>query len=334
MYLYWNRRGFLGVSLGGIVASNAIARGDWLDDEVIPRTLTYKAVGDCSIQADFYGGSREVRRPIAVWIHGGALIMGDRRGIDRALLAELLGAGFVVVSIDYRLAPETKLPAILEDVKDALAWVRAEGPAEFGGNPERMVVLGGSAGGYLTQACGYLVRPRPRALVSFWGYGDIAGEWYSRPDAFYRQQPLVAEDEARSSVGSEVIAVPAPGNRRFRFYLYCRQNGLWPKEVAGHDPDADAKAFDEFCPLRNVSAEYPPTLLIHGTKDTDVPHEQSVLMDRELSRHGVAHDFISLEGAGHGLGGVDKAVVADVYRRVLAFLKEHSGGDAARGLTP
>jgi acetyl esterase/lipase len=296
-----------------------------VQDERKAQTITYKTVGDCAIKADVYGAARGEDRPVAVWIHGGALIMGDRRGIDRALLAELLGAGFVVVSIDYRLAPETRLPAILDDVRDALAWVRAAGPREFGGDPDRLVVLGGSAGGYLTQVCGYLVRPRPRALVSFWGYGDIAGDWYSKPDEFYRRQPLVSEAEARAAVGTEEISEPPRGNERFRFYLYCRQNGLWPKEVAGHDPDTEPKAFDTLCPIRNVSAEYPPTLLIHGTKDTDVPHEQSVLMERELSRHGVPHELISLEGAGHGLGGVDKAVVDEVYRRVLEFLGRHAG---------
>jgi acetyl esterase/lipase len=308
-----------------LVASGKLARATDLGDEQEPRTLTYKTVGACAIKADVYGASSGAERPVAVWIHGGALIMGDRRGIDRALLAELLGAGLVVVSIDYRLAPETKLPAILDDVRDALAWVRAEGPRQFGTDPDRLVVLGGSAGGYLTQVCGYHVRPRPRALVSFWGYGDIAGAWYSRPDAFYLRQPLVSEDEARAAVGTEVIAEPGARNERFRFYLYCRQNGLWPKEVAGHDPDAEPRAFDPLCPARNVTAEYPPTLLVHGTKDTDVPHEQSVLMDRELTRCGVPHELISLEGAGHGLGGVDKAVVADVYRRVLRFIQDHIG---------
>ena len=54
--------------------------------------------------------------------------MGDRRGIDATLRDELIKAGYVVVSIDYRLAPETKLPAILDDVKDAFAWIRSEGP--------------------------------------------------------------------------------------------------------------------------------------------------------------------------------------------------------------
>ena len=130
---------------------------------------------------------------------------------------------------------------------------------EFVGNRSgRVVVLGGSAGGYLTLVSGYLVEPRPAALVSFWGYGDITGPWYSRPDPFYRRQPLVTEAEARAAVGSTTVAEPPAKNQRSRFYLYCRQNGLWPKEVAGHDPDAEPKAFDAFCPLRRVTAQYPP----------------------------------------------------------------------------
>jgi len=249
--------------------------------------------------------------------------MGDRRGIDRTLLGELIKAGYVVVSIDYRLAPETKLAAILDDVKDAFAWARADGPKTFGARIDRIAVLGGSAGGYLTLTCGYLIEPRPAALVSFWGYGDIAGSWYSRPDAFYRRQPLVTEAEARAAVGTTEVAEPPPGNQRGRFYLYCRQNGLWSKEVAAHDPDSEPKAFDPYCPARNLSAKYPPTLLIHGTKDTDVPHEQSVVIDRELSRKGVPHEFISVPGAGHGLGGVDKTVLAGIYQRVLDFLKRY-----------
>lgn len=319
-----DRRAFLAASVAGL-ALPGLVHGTGAEPELTPQTFTYKSVRGCALKADVFGSARGTSRPAAVWIHGGALILGDRRGVDRALLAELVRAGFVVVSIDYRLAPETKLPAILDDVGDALRWVRADGPRTFGADPDRLVVLGGSAGGYLTLTCGYRVRPRPRALVSFWGYGDVAGDWYSRPDAFYRRQPLVPEAEARAAVGTEVIAEPPPGNRRSRFYLYCRQNGLWPKEVAGRDPDAGPKAFDAFCPVRNVSAGYPPTLLVHGTDDTDVPYAQSVLMDRELARHGVPHELITVPLAGHGLRGVDGAVVADIHRRVLAMLRRHTG---------
>lgn len=319
----WRRRAFLGASVAAMASTTPAPRPFAFGTEVSRETFTYKTAGACEIKADVFNASPRERRPLAVWIHGGALIMGDRRGIDGTLLGELTKAGYVVVSIDYRLAPETKLPAIFDDVRDAFKWVREEAPKRFGARSDRISVLGSSAGGYLTLATGYLFEPRPAALVSFWGYGDIAGPWYSRPDAFYRRQPLVAEAEARASVGTKEIAEPPPRNQRSRFYLYCRQNGLWPKEVSGLDPDTEPKAFDRFCPVRNVTGDFPPTLLVHGTKDTDVPHEQSVVMDRELARHRVAHEFISVAGAGHGLGGVDDARVAAIHERVLAFLNRY-----------
>jgi dipeptidyl aminopeptidase/acylaminoacyl peptidase len=108
-----------------------------------------------------------------------------------------------------------------------------------------------------------------------------------------------------------------------RFYLYCRQNGLWPKEVAGFDPQSDPKALEPFCPIRHVTENYPPTMLIHGTNDTDVPHEQSVQMNRELARHGVPHEFISVQGGGHGLGGLERNRLAEIRERVVTFLGRH-----------
>jgi acetyl esterase/lipase len=271
-----------------------------------------------------YGATRGVVRPGVIWIHGGALIMGDRSRIDRALLDSLIAVGYVVISIDYRLAPETKLPAIIDDVRDACRWVRERGPELFSVASDRVAVMGASAGGYLTLVSGYAVEPRPKALVSYYGYGDVAGAWYSRPDPFYRSQPIVPDNEARAGVGGAVRAEsPGNNNDRRRFYLYCRQQGLWPREVVGIDPDKEPKAFNPFCPIRNVTAAYPPTLLIHGTEDTDVPYEQSKTMDRELTRNGVRHELITVAGAGHGLVGVDPAVAAGVRRRVLGFLADH-----------
>lgn len=286
------------------------------------RTFTYKTVEHCEIKADVHGGSDKTR-PVVIWIHGGALIMGSREQVDRALLGKLLKAGYVVVSIDYRLAPETKLPAILEDLQDAYKWVREKGPELYHIDPKQVAVMGGSAGGYLTLAAGYRVDPPPKALVSFWGYGDISGAWYSRPDPFYSKLPPVPKEEAYQAVGGPVIAGSSGRNNRYRFYLYCRQQGIWPSEVAGHDPDKEPKLFEAFCPVRNVTAKYPPTLLIHGTKDTDVPYEQSAVMAKELGRKGIEHELITVQDAGHGLPGVKPAVLADIQDRVLAFLNKH-----------
>jgi acetyl esterase/lipase len=317
------RRSFLGASFSGAIAAATDFPARASGARAGCTTYTYKTAGECAIKADVYNASPGDKRPLAVWIHGGALIMGNRNGLDRALLAELTGAGYVVVSMDYRLAPETKLPSILDDVRAAFAWVQTEGPKRFGARTDRIAVLGGSAGGYLTLATGYLIEPRPAALASYWGYGDISGAWYSKPDPFYRRQPLVSEAEARAAVGTDPISEPAAANRRGRFYIYCRQNGLWTKEVTGLDPVTDAKSLDRFCPVRNVSAQYPPTLLVHGTSDTDVPHNQSVFMDKELARHNVPHEFISIPGGGHGLAGIERSRVAAIHKRALAFLRRH-----------
>jgi acetyl esterase/lipase len=291
--------------------------------EVSKKTYAYKTVGQCEIKADVYRASGDCLQPVAIWIHGGALIMGHRGGIDRTLLDKLLKAGYTVVSIDYRLAPETKLPGILEDVQDACNWVRDKGPGLFNIDPRKMAVTGGSAGGYLTLTTGYRVKPRPTVLVSFWGYGDIAGAWLSRSDPFYSTMPAVTKEEADRAVGGSILSESSGRNNRHRFYLYCRQQGLWPKEVAGHDPDQEPQAFDPFCPVRNVTATYPPTLLIHGTKDTDVPYEQSAMMAKELDRKGVEHKLLTIKDAGHGLAGAKPSVLAETQERVLAFLNKH-----------
>ncbi len=287
-----------------------------------PTTYTYKTVGALPIKADVYRLKGDDVRPVIVWIHGGALISGSRTNINAEQRKRYLDAGFVIVSIDYRLAPETKLKGIIEDVQDAFKWVRAEGPKLYKIDPKRVGVVGHSAGGYLTLMTGFAVEPRPQALVAFYGYGDITNEWYSKPDKFYREnRKLVTKEEAYKSVGTKETTGPRPG----QFYLYCRQNGLWPKEVAGFDPDKEPVAFDRFCPIRNVTKEYPPTLLLHGDKDTDVPHQQSVDMAAELKKHSVVHGFISIQNGGHGFDGAMKdAKVAAAFDEVIAFLKKHT----------
>ncbi len=186
------------------------------------QTFTYKTVDHCQLQADVYRSPGPEVRPALVWIHGGALIAGSRAWIARYQVERYLAAGFCVIAVDYRLAPETKLPAIIEDLQDSLRWVREQGPDLFAVDPQRLAVVGHSAGGYLALMAGFAASPRPKAVVSFYGYGDITGPWYSQPDPFYRQQGLVTPEQAAAAVGKLPLAA-ADWNDRSPFYLYCRQ---------------------------------------------------------------------------------------------------------------
>lgn len=307
------------LTLCGSFAMSPLAIG-----EVTKRTFTYKKIGTLEIKADVFREADDRPRPVVVWIHGGALIMGHREGVSQRLKDAMLAAGYVFVSIDYRLAPETQLPEVIADVEDALKWVHDEGPKLFHANPDRIAVSGGSAGGYLTLTAGYRAKPRPVALVAFWGYGDLVGDWYSTPSPHPRHNQVKID---REKAYAQVSGPPISDARDRKgdggaFYQYCRQTGSWPKAVSGWDPRTEAEKFAPFMPLKNVTKDYPPTLLIHGESDTDVPYEQSVLMAAEFKRNGVSHRLISLPNAEHGLDGGDKTQIDNAYRDAFAFLRE------------
>jgi len=105
---------------------------------MVLHTVTYKTLATGQIHADVYVPDGGAGGPTLVWIHGGALIFGHRGGIHPAQRDQYLAAGYVLVAIDYRLAPEVKLPAILEDVQDAFRWVRTQGTARFAIDPQRV----------------------------------------------------------------------------------------------------------------------------------------------------------------------------------------------------
>lgn len=264
-------------------------------------TITYKSVNGLEIQADVYPAENNSPSPapVVVWIHGGALIMGNRTWMRPALRSLLRKASYAQISIDYRLAPETKLPAIIEDVCDAFRWIRSVGNNRYGLDANRTAVVGHSGGGYLALMAGVHVKPRPRVIASFYGYGDIVGPWYSMPDPFYCQSPAVKKDDAYAAVSGAPLSADYRDKRRGAFYLYCRQNGLWPLEVRGIDPHKNPEAFIPYCPVRNVTKDFPPTILLHGTADTDVPYQLSADMADALKTAGVAHEFVTIPGGPH-----------------------------------
>jgi acetyl esterase/lipase len=294
-------------------------------------TFVYKTVEACPLSVDVYPAEASGPAPVVVCIHGGCLIYGGRSEIasgGAGVLRERLGErGYTQVSVDYRLAPETKLAGIVEDVQDAWRWVHEELPRFYEVDTSRVGVLGRSAGGYLTLMAGFCVEPRPAALVAFYGYGDIM--WYLEPSAFYRStQPLLTTEEASKLVGTAPLSETLDGARD-SFYRHCRQQGTWIQHVTGLEPVTEAESLEPFRPIRNVSGAYPPTLLIHGTSDTDVPHEESAAMADALKAEGAIGELLSLDSVEHGfdfaltsadLSAEEPSAEARAIDRVLTFV--------------
>jgi acetyl esterase/lipase len=290
------------------------------------KTFVYKIIGQDSIRSDFYRISQDtIIRPFIVWIHGGAFIWGSRNSLPKEQLELYLHAGYSVVSIDYRLAPETKLHEIVEDIKDAIIWAQNNG-AQLRIDPKRVFVIGHSAGGYLALMSGAILTTPPRAIVSFYGYGDIESEWCNQPDSFYIHLGVVPQEKAYQSIHSSVIT-QASNEERFDFYVYCRQQGIWTNIVSGHDPAKEPEYFDRYCPIKNIHSNFPPVLLIHGDKDTDVPFQQSVFMDKALGIKNIDHQFIKMAGFGHAFdkldGGFGNAQIRNAFYEVVKFLDKY-----------
>ena len=204
--------------------------------KLVKSTHVYKKIDGVKIEVDAYTPSAKKNCPVLVWIHGGALISGNREQVPQRLRELAAAEGYLLFSIDYRLAPQAKLHEIISDLDDALAWIRLEGRRKFGADVSRLVVSGGSAGGYLTMMSGTM-KPAPKALVTYWGYGSLDAEWYAKPSEHYRKAPLVPKEEAWKGVGEqistgafgaeaqkEVVSTFIAGNREFGQMSYLVLN--------------------------------------------------------------------------------------------------------------
>ena len=281
-----------------------------------PQTFTYKRTGHVELCADIYSANA-ANAAVVLFLHGGALIWGSRQNLGPVFLEPLLDDGYAVVSVDYRLAPATKLPEILGDVRDALTWIQNGCGGSVSTDPSRIAVFGTSAGGYLALSSGTFAN-RPKAIVSFYGYGSITEAWYTRPSEHYLKHASVTDTEFRRWIdSSEEIASAAFD--RFPFYVYTRQRASWIDLVCADKVCTSA----QYCPVEHVDKSYPPTFLAHGTVDTDVPYSSSERMYRTLQERSVPSYLHLLEGYGHAFDRNDKdSEVQNVIRNMRRFLSE------------
>jgi len=284
-------------------------------------TVVYKQVGNCEIKGDFYPASKS-NAPLILFIHGGGLIWGTRDDIVKRQQRLYHDAGYNVFTIDYRLAPETKLPEIARDIEDCMQWILGPGQEQLDFDPDKIAVIGSSAGGYLSLLSGTFSF-KPKAIVSFYGYGNILGGWYRMPSRHFNKDTKVPETLARQLIGTDIISA-APIEKRYGIYLFCRQQGKWLDYVTGLNPIMDGDKLRGYCPVHLADESYPPTLLLHGDADEDVPYEESVNMAKRLNTLGVTNKLITIPKGKHQFDlEMDTPVVQDAFAEVLAFLNAH-----------
>lgn len=266
----------------------------------VTRDLAYTASSNKAQRLDLYLPAQSPKPwPLVVWIHGGAWQAGNKS--DNGALG-LTARGYAVASVEYRFSQEAAFPAQIEDCKAAIRWLRAKA-GDYGYDAERIGVWGNSAGGHLVCLLGTSgdvpafdtggntnQSSRVQAVCNFYGPTDLLR--FAKTPGYERgDKPDAPEGRL---VGGTVNSKP---------------------EVA--------KAAS---PVTYVSADDPPFLHYHGTKDPLVPADQAIALDEALRGAGVTSELHLLEGAGHG-GPAFNA--PEVRTNILAFFDRYIRRTAA-----
>lgn len=214
--------------------------------------------------------------PCVLCIHGGGFRAGNREGYN-GLLLRFAERGYVAASVSYRLAPAYQFPAAIFDVKAAVRWLKANAKL-YNIDPERIGVTGDSAGGHLAQFLGVTA-----SVAQFEGSAGNLNQSSTVACVVNRYGPSdFTKSYGKSVDAAEVLPLWLGGNLET-----ARQ-----KHVLSS-------------PLNWVTPAAAPTLLLHGTEDKYVAHEQAVWMRDRLQACGVQVEMLTLEGAGHGFKGAD-----------------------------
>ena len=209
--------------------------------------------------------------PVLVFIHGGAWRAGDKAR-SRKMLQPVVKAGYVGVTVNYRLSGTAKFPAQIEDCKAAVRFVRKHAP-EWGGDPDRIGVYGTSAGGHLAALLG--VSNGAAELEGSLGETDASSDVQAVCDWFGPADLTTFHGEAPRSV--EMVS-----------------------QLLGGDPKDKPDAARLASPVTYVDKSDPPFLIIHGDNDPTVPVGQSRALYEKLAAAKVDAELVIVPGGGHG----------------------------------
>ena len=226
-------------------------------------TMAYKKYEDITLNLDFYPSQILGKRPCIIVIHGGSWSTGDSRQIPE-LNSLLTTKGYNVVSINYRKAPKYKTPAPIEDLKNAMNFLRQHSDS-LQIDTNNFVLLGRSAGAQVALLAAYSLRDSSiKGVIDFYGPADMV--WgYSMPT-----NPLVMDSQKvmENYIGGTYKEVP--------------------------------QKFADCSPLEFVDKHSPPTLMIHGENDVLVAYDHSRRLKEKLQQKGVKHFWLQLPWATHG----------------------------------
>ncbi len=209
-----------------------------------------------------------------IYVHGGAWKRGDKDMGTRTFFRRLAGQGHVIMDIAYTLGEGTPLEVMVGDVKRAILWLKAHA-AEYGVDPDRIALIGGSAGGHLALVSAYTPNhpafyPGPDdgdtavcAVVAYYPPTDLQNIYEKTQTAYghlleAEQRDLRLKDKALFTTFDALGFLPdRPNGGRNNFIAH----------LLGGSPDDMPDVYALLSPIRLLGSHCPPTLLLQGTED-------------------------------------------------------------------
>lgn len=282
--------------------------------------IPYKTVDGKKVALDIFLPKTQDQKsfPVVIQIHGGGWVEGNKDipadTYTEKTVLQFLHNGFAVVSIDYRLASkEVHFPAMIEDTKDAIRWVR-KNAAQYGFDTHNIGTWGGSAGGHLALLAAY------SADSDFVGDADLAH--YSSKCNYVLDNFGPTELSAIFQVNAGkfklwIMKLFAPKLIDIRSKLIFAVTG---KLISDQTKPEINTFMDSISPLKFVDNAV-PTQILHGNKDQVVPLSESENLRTALQNRNIISELVIVDKGNHGFSNISEEQQNQLAQKMVDFAK-------------
>jgi acetyl esterase/lipase len=244
--------------------------------------VPYIANGDAAQRLDIYYPEKPPQQalPLIVHIHGGGWMGGSKYPCD---VRKMTAQGYVVASIEYRFSQVAKFPAQIQDCQAAIRWLRANAKRYFI-NPDKVGVIGGSAGGHLSALVG--VTGGKKVFAAIGGNEDQSDAVQCVCDIFGPKNFASVIEQADNDKNIKNI------------FKFNTPSDPYSELIGAKLSDKEKTA--SVSPISYVDKNSPPTLILHGTHDALVPYAQSEEFEAAMKKQGAPVWLQKFPGSGHG----------------------------------
>ncbi|WWD22227.1 hypothetical protein CI109_106718 [Kwoniella shandongensis] len=303
------------------------------------KTAVYSTVDGVDIALDYVvptKASPENKAPILLWFHGGGLLQGTRKGTWPHLRNAPEKHGLCLVSADYRLAPQTRLPGIMADLVAVMSFIRSSEFSKLTGDSvdqEKIIVSGGSAGGWLAlligsgvgfEACGLEAPEKPLGIAPIYPISDLLDPFWTtkqHPVSYFPRVIDRSELEAYLDPKAPPTSYSTLDSTRSIFYHYMVQEGIL-QDLLLDETGIEPNEFSIAPAIASGKATVPPTYIIHGTIDDKVPIQQSIDVVEACKAKGLPVVFDAIEGADHLFDMKEDVTMDNMYKFIDSLLSK------------